>query len=44
MSHNAILKWIGQLVNVPEGATIKDLSDGRILTNLLNKLNPELYP
>ncbi|CAD8153334.1 unnamed protein product [Paramecium octaurelia] len=44
MSHNAILKWIGYLVNVPEGTTLKDLSDGRILTNLLNKLNPDAYP
>ncbi|CAK75421.1 unnamed protein product (macronuclear) [Paramecium tetraurelia] len=44
MSHNAILKWIGYLVSVPEGTTLKDLSDGRILTNLLNKLNPEVYP
>ncbi|CAK76036.1 unnamed protein product (macronuclear) [Paramecium tetraurelia] len=44
MSHNAILKWVGYLVNVPEGTTLKDLSDGRILTNLLNKLNPEAYP
>ena len=44
MSHSAILVWISQLVHVPEGTTFKDLSDGRILTCLLHKLNPEIFP
>lgn len=43
MSHSAIIAWISKLVNIPEGITLKDFSDGRILTSLLNKLNPLVY-